>query len=119
MKEVLKKTICLILIFALALCTLTACTTFDNFKNAFFNKSGASTETSEKIVIGVYEPLSGEFKAYGEAEKKGIELAHDLVPQVLGKDIELVYANNKGSLSVGETVIQDQGAIKQQDVLAV
>ncbi|MDE8735272.1 branched-chain amino acid ABC transporter substrate-binding protein, partial [Eubacteriales bacterium DFI.9.88] len=67
--------------------SLAGCTTFNNFKEAFINKNASSDDT---IRIGVYEPMSGADKEQGELEVRRIELAHDLYPNVLGKQVELV-----------------------------
>ncbi|GAB1476093.1 ABC transporter substrate-binding protein [Bacillota bacterium] len=57
----------------------------------------------EDIVrIGIYQPLSGEDKEGAKAEIMGIELAHKLQPRVLGKNIELVYADNKSDVMGGK-----------------
>ena len=47
------------------------------------------------IKLGVFEPLTGANAAGGELEKNGIELANQLYPEVLGKKIVLVVADNK------------------------
>lgn len=57
--------------------------------------SGETSTGGDTIKIGVFEPLTGANAAGGELEKNGIELAHELYPEVLGKKIELVYADNK------------------------
>jgi len=81
----------------------TGCATYDNFKTAFF-KDGKDSDSV--IRIGVFEPLSGKYQAYGEMEKNGIELAHELTSRVLGKDVELVYADNKSDIYIAESAIQ-------------
>ena len=60
----------------------------------------ATTTTDDKskddvIKLGVFEPLTGANAAGGELEKNGIELANELYPEVLGKKIVLVVADNK------------------------
>ena len=58
MKKKLSVILCLILMLSL----MTGCTTFNNFKNAFFSDESAITnvEPSEKTIkIGVYQPLTG------------------------------------------------------------
>ena len=84
---------------------LCACTTYNNFKNAFFEDGKEAQERT--IKIGVFEPLSGKNKTEGNEELKGIELAHDLYPTVCGKKVELVYGDNKSDIYTGETVIQE------------
>lgn len=82
----------------------TGCTTFDNFKEAFINKNAQQGDT---IRIGVYEPMSGAEKEGGELEIQGIELANQLYPTVLGKKVELVYADNRSDIDAAETVMAD------------
>lgn len=84
---------------------LCACTTYNNFKNAFFEDGKEAQERT--IKIGVFEPLSGKNKTEGNEELMGIELAHDLYPTVCGKKVELVYGDNKSDIYTGETVIQE------------
>jgi len=94
-----------ILVFFLTISLLmTGCTTFQNFREAFLEKDKKDNET---IKIGVFEPLSGKEKKDGELEKQGIELAHELFPEVLGKKIELVYADNKSDMDVAESAAQE------------
>lgn len=52
-------------------------------------------EEDDIIKIGVFLPLTGESAGGGELEKLGIDMAHKLYPEVLGKKIELVVADNK------------------------
>lgn len=106
MKKKLSVVICLILVLSL----MTGCTTFNNFKNAFFSDDSAMTNTAEgarTIKFGVYQPLTGKYKDKGTEEKIGIELAHELYPEVLGRKIELIYADNQGDMYVAETVIKE------------
>lgn len=104
MRRGLRKIISLALVVSL-MAGLTGCTTFNNFKNAFF--SDGKTETQRTIKIGIYEPMTGQYKEQGKEEIAGIKLAHKLYPSVLGKDIELVYADNKSNMYDGETAIQE------------
>ncbi len=114
MKKKFGVIICLILMVSL----VTGCTTFNNFKNAFFSDNSAVNVAKERTIkIGVYEPLTGQYKANGEAEKIGIELAHELYPEVAGKKVELVYADNQSEMDVAETVIQELVAQKPSVIL--
>ncbi|MEG1585002.1 MAG: ABC transporter substrate-binding protein, partial [Anaerovorax sp.] len=74
-------------------------------------------ETQETVRIGVFEPLSGSDKEGGELEKMGIELAHDLYPEVLGKKVELIYADNKSDSLAAEDVAKDLAKRKPAVVL--
>ena len=85
--------------------TLTGCTTYDNFKVAFL---GGSPEVQEPTIkIGVYEPTSGAYKQYGKDEVAGIELAHELYPEVLGKKVDLIYADNRSNMYDAETALSE------------
>ena len=89
---------------------MTGCTTFNNFKNAFFSDDSAITnveESARTIKFGVYQPLTGQYKDKGAEERIGIELAHELYPEVLGRKIELIYADNQSDMYVAETVIKE------------
>jgi branched-chain amino acid transport system substrate-binding protein len=93
--------ISIIIIFTVLL--LTGCETYNNFKTAFWEDE----ENSDLVIrIGVFEPLSGMYQQYGELERTGIALAHELYPKVLGKDIELIPADNKSDIYIAETAIQ-------------
>lgn len=59
------------------------------------------------IRIGVYEPLSGEYRQQGNEERIGIELAHELYPEVAGKKVELIYADNQSDMYAAETAIEE------------
>ena len=50
------------------------------------------------IKIGVFEPITGANAAGGELEVEGIKLANELYPEVLGKKVELVIADNKSDV---------------------
>jgi branched-chain amino acid transport system substrate-binding protein len=52
-------------------------------------------ETQEVVKFGVFEPLTGANAAGGAMEIEGIEIAHELYPEVLGMPIELVIVDNK------------------------
>lgn len=94
---------------------LCACTTYTNFKNAFFG--GDETAKERTIKIGVFEPLSGKNKTEGNEELMGIELAHELYPTACGKKVELVYGDNKSDIYTGETVIQELISVNSPSVI--
>jgi len=52
-------------------------------------------EKSNVIKIGVFEPITGANAAGGQLEVEGVKLANKLNPEVLGKQVELVIADNK------------------------
>ncbi|HHT04849.1 MAG TPA: ABC transporter substrate-binding protein [Hydrogenispora sp.] len=57
--------------------------------------TGCSKKESDVIKIGVFEPITGANAAGGQLEVEGIKLANKLYPEVLGKKVELVIADNK------------------------
>lgn len=57
--------------------------------------AGCKGASSNVIKIGVFEPITGANAAGGQLEVEGIELANKLYPEVLGKKVELVIADNK------------------------
>ena len=68
------------------------------------------------IQIGIYEPTSGADSKAAEDEIKGIELAHEVYPNVGGKIVELIYSDNASDIDAAETAIQDLIA-KKPDVI--
>ena len=99
-----KKITASLLLIILCMSLLSGCTTFDNFKSTFVEKT---VDDENTVRIGVFEPLSGDEKEHGELELQGIELAHELFPQAIGKNVELVYADNKSDMDVAATAAQD------------
>ena len=95
MNKCRKRILSLVLVVCLT-AGLTGCTTYTNFKNAFFGTDPVAKEKT--IKIGVFEPTSGSMKTQGKEEVMGIELAHDLYPTACGKTVELVYADNKSDM---------------------
>ncbi|MDF2613880.1 MAG: livK3 [Clostridia bacterium] len=67
---------------------------------------GGSKEAAadaDVIKIGVFEPLTGANAAGGELEVEGMKLANKLYPEVLGKKVELVIADNKSDKAEATT----------------
>lgn len=83
---------------------LTGCTTFNNFKEAFLQQKKSSDVT---IQIGIYEPMSGADSDAAKAEIKGIELAHEVYPNIGEKIVELVYSDNSSDIDAAETAINN------------
>lgn len=98
------KTLALLTTIMVLVLNLTACATFDNFKGTFIDNN---EEPEATVRIGVFEPLSGKDKEMGELEIRGIELAHDMFPKALGKEVELVYGDNKSDMYVAESVAHE------------
>ena len=113
MKKI-KKAVSLLLIISTTL-VFSGCTTFNNFKYAFFVGEGSNKEAT--IKIGVYEPMSGEYSKQGKEEIIGIELAHEIFPEVLGKKIELIYADNKSNMDDAKSALDTLYAQKPSIVI--
>ena len=59
---------------------------------------------SDVVKVGVFLPLTGDNAAGGELELRGVKLAHKLHPEVLGKKVELVVADNKSDKAESASV---------------
>lgn len=58
-------------------------------------KKPESAPAAEEVRIGVYLPMTGQMAAGGQMEWEGIQLAHELAPEVLGKPVKLSLVDNK------------------------
>ncbi len=59
----------------------------------------------DTIKVGVFLPLTGDNAAGGELELRGIKLANKAHPEVLGKKVELVVADNKSDKAEAANVV--------------
>ena len=50
---------------------------------------------ADPIKIGIYEPMTGAMAAGGQQTVEGIELAHELKGEIIGRPIEIVLVDNK------------------------
>ena len=76
MKKHYRKIVCCLLAAAM-MAGLTGCTTYNNFKAAFFPGERAATEPT--IKIGIYESMTGLNSVQGKAEALGIECGGETV----------------------------------------
>jgi len=74
-------------------------------------------EIPDVIKIGVNETMTGWGAPYGDMTWKGIQLAHEHKPEVLGKPIELILVDNKSEKS--ESAIAAQRLVEVENVVAV
>ncbi|MGI6621423.1 MAG: ABC transporter substrate-binding protein [Bacillota bacterium] len=59
-------------------------------------EAGGEEEVTEDVIrIGVYEPMTGDSAAGGQMTWEGIQLANELYPEVLGKQVRLFLEDNK------------------------
>ena len=77
----------------------------------------AEAALPDVIKIGVNETMTGWGAAYGDMTWKGIQLAHEMQPEVLGKKVELVLVDNKSEKS--ESAIAAQRLVEVEKVVAV
>ena len=72
-----------------------------------FTGCGSEEKAADQNVVkvGVFLPLTGDNAAGGELELRGIKLANQLHPEVLGKKVELVVADNKSDKACTEVII--------------
>ena len=71
-----------------------------------FTGCGGEEKAADQNVVkvGVFLPLTGDNAAGGELELRGIKLANQLHPEVLGKKVELVVADNKSDRAEAASV---------------
>lgn len=77
----------------------------------------AAEALPDVIKIGVNETMTGWGAAYGDMTWKGIQLAHEQKPEVLGKKIDLVLVDNKSEKS--ESALAAQRLVEVEKVVAV
>ena len=83
---------------------LSGCTTFDSFRYAFFEEKDEAQ--MPVITIGVFEPQTGKNSDRGQAEIKGIELAHSIYSNVDGYNIVLTKVDTQSKVSSARTAVQ-------------
>ena len=86
------KTIILVLVAALLLCSLSGCASWDNFKKAFIDKN---KDSAKPIKVAVIEPQTGDAAEAAADEIAGIMLANELYPVVGKRSIDLVFFDNE------------------------
>lgn len=77
----------------------------------------AQAEIPDVIKIGVNETMTGWGAPYGDMTWKGIQLAHEHKPEVLGKPVELILVDNKSEKS--ESALAAQRLVENENVVAV
>ena len=102
--EMIYRRLAMLLCLVMVLSCFTGCATWDNFIAGLKDEEVLQEEKKETIRIGVFEPLRGTDKEGAAAEIRGIELAHELYPEVLGKPVELVYGDNQSDVNKAEAV---------------
>lgn len=77
----------------------------------------AAEGSDNTIRIGVFEPLSGAFGAAAEEILSGINLAQSQRPEVLGRKIELVQADNQSNAAEAYSIVER--LLAKNDISAV
>lgn len=90
-----KKRTSLLLLVAILILSLTLVGCGGTQEKAPANEQKEAQTEPDVIKIGIFEPMTGANAAGGAMEVEGMELANELYPEVLGKKIELVLADNK------------------------
>ena len=96
-----KKFVSALLASAVALSLVAGCGGGDK-KKADEKKPAAAAGA---VKVGVFLPLTGDNAAGGELELRGIKLANKLHPEINGKKIELVIADNKSDKAESANVV--------------
>lgn len=73
--------------------------------------------SSNTIKIGIFEPITGANAGGGALEVEGFKLANQLRPEVLGKKVELVIADNKSDKVEAATAASR--LVEQEKVVAI
>lgn len=90
-----KFTALLLVVLLIGVIALTGCAPKEETDVAGDQKEEADVAVDDVIKIGVFQPLSGANAAGGELEMKGLYLAQELFPEVLGKRVELIVYDNR------------------------
>ncbi len=96
------KKLLLIAMMSVGVLVMSGCTTLNNFTDAFFG-----TGQGDTIKIGVYQPMTGVDKEEGEKEIRGIQIAHEIRPEILGNEIELLEVDTGSNLEIAESSLEE------------
>lgn len=114
MKKILSLVLCFAMCLGVAACgtqTAPASSSTAPPTGSTSAKGGGSEGT---IKIGVWEPITGSMAGAGALRLEGIQLANEQRPTVLGKTVELIYADNKSDTVEAANAMQrlvDRGDI--------
>lgn len=92
----MKKLLSVLLVSAVMIGAMTGC--------GGDKKKDEKKAADDTIKVGVFLPLTGDNAAGGELELRGIKLANKLHPEVLGKKVQLVVADNKSDKAEAASV---------------
>lgn len=92
------------MIIMMSMLMMSSCETFDSFKHTFIDKA---IDDSNTIYIGVLESETGKNADKGNAQIKGINLAHKIYNNVNGQDVKLITVDDKSSTSTAKDSIEE------------
>ncbi len=72
---------------------------------------------ADEVRIGVYLPMTGPVAAFGQMSWNGLQVAHEMHPTVLGKQVKLFLVDNKGDKVEGANAVER--LIKYNKVCAI
>jgi len=102
----LEKILARVLVCALPLVLLLGCSP---------SEPGKKTGENSVIKLGAYFPMTGMYAAGGQMTMEGINLAHKLRPQVIGKKVKIALVDNKSdkveSANAVSRLINSEGVI--------
>lgn len=103
-----RKAALITVIAAAFLMLLSACTTYNSFRQTFITPSGKDSQdtAAPSVIIGVIEPQTGRNAQSGKDEIKGIELANSIYNNVGGYKVELVKVDTQSSVKGTDSAIQ-------------
>ena len=96
-------------------CLLSGCTTYGNFRRAFFEEK--EEDQMPVITIGVFEPQTGRNSQKGLSELRGIELANSIYNNVDGYKVVLSKVDTQSKVSTARTAVQ--GLIEMKPVAII
>lgn len=102
----MKRILAILLVALLCISALAGC-----------GNGGGGAEDEGPIKIGIFEPITGANAAGGALEVEGFLLAHELRPEVLGRPVELVTADNKSDKA--EAALAASRLVEQEKVVAI
>ena len=99
-----RRTALILILTFCAAALMSACTTFDSFRDAFLSRK--TEDNMPVITIGVFEPQTGKNSERGRNEIKGIELANSIYNNVDGYRIVLSKVDTQSKVGAARTAVQ-------------
>lgn len=110
MKKILAFLLAVLMLFSFTACSyedILQLTTVQNFISTINGEKITTDFGEDSIKIGVFEPQTGKYYLDAAEEIKGIKLANRLYPEVLGRKVELIYADNQSDPAAAVSAAQE------------